>query len=393
MATRIATSLQSGSPQAVAHALVADCHKQLEGVAPALALVFASTQQPLDQLMPTLHRLLPGTTLLGASTAGEFTEKGDAKGAVSMFAVAGDFKAHAGLGKALGSDAQLAVEEAVREQPTEVAGYPHRTVLMLVDPLSGKGEEAVLLAAIRLGEGVRLAGGAAGDDLKMSATQVAAGDRVASDAVVIATLFSKAPLGVGVFHGHRSISEPLKVTRASGNVVFEIGGRPAWDVWVDKTRAAAAVRGEDPTKLSDGEVGAYLLRHEAGLATGGSLKVRAPLSRGTDGSLSFACGIPEGAELQITESDPQRQVDSAREAARRASAQIGGAKIAGALVFDCICRNLILGNRFSDAVKTISDELGNVPLAGFETYGEIALDAGELSGFHNTTTVVLAFPC
>jgi hypothetical protein len=32
-------------------------------------------------------------------------------------------------------------------------------------------------------------------------------------------------------------------------------------------------------------------------------------------------------------------------------------------------------------------ELGNAPLAGFETYGEIALGAGDMSGFHNTTTV------
>jgi methyl-accepting chemotaxis protein len=43
-------------------------------------------------------------------------------------------------------------------------------------------------------------------------------------------------------------------------------------------------------------------------------------------------------------------------------------------------------------VHGISEELGGVPLAGFETYGEIALDAGDLSGFHNTTTVVLAIP-
>ena len=43
-------------------------------------------------------------------------------------------------------------------------------------------------------------------------------------------------------------------------------------------------------------------------------------------------------------------------------------------------------------MSAISDELGDVPLAGFETYGEIALDAGDMSGFHNTTTVVLTFP-
>ena len=37
-------------------------------------------------------------------------------------------------------------------------------------------------------------------------------------------------------------------------------------------------------------------------------------------------------------------------------------------------------------------ELGGAALAGFETYGEIALDVGDMSGFHNTTSVVLAFP-
>jgi methyl-accepting chemotaxis protein len=59
-------------------------------------------------------------------------------------------------------------------------------------------------------------------------------------------------------------------------------------------------------------------------------------------------------------------------------------------VFDCICRNLILGDRFADAVRAIADELGGAPVAGFETYGEIALCEGDLSGFHNTTSVVLA---
>ena len=42
--------------------------------------------------------------------------------------------------------------------------------------------------------------------------------------------------------------------------------------------------------------------------------------------------------------------------------------------------------------ETRHEELGGAPLAGFETYGEIALDVGAMSGFHNTTAVVLALP-
>lgn len=47
---------------------------------------------------------------------------------------------------------------------------------------------------------------------------------------------------------------------------------------------------------------------------------------------------------------------------------------------------MILGGDFQVAVRAISEELGGVPLAGYETYGEIALAAGDMSGFHNTTT-------
>ena len=52
----------------------------------------------------------------------------------------------------------------------------------------------------------------------------------------------------------------------------------------------------------------------------------------------------------------------------------------------------LLGEDFSRAVRGMSEELGGVPLAGFEAYGDVALNVGDFSGFHNATTVVLAFP-
>jgi methyl-accepting chemotaxis protein len=182
------------------------------------------------------------------------------------------------------------------------------------------------------------------------------------------------------------------VTRARGNVVEQIEGRPAWDVWREQTRDAALAQGIDPHALAPGDEVAFLLRFEAGLAAGEALKIRAPLSRTAEGAISFACGIPEGAVIRITESTPRDQIESAREAARRAKAKLGGLEVAGAVVFDCVCRNLILQEAFGDAVRAMAEELGGVPLAGFKTYGEIALDAGDMSGFHNTTSVVLAFP-
>jgi methyl-accepting chemotaxis protein len=393
METLIVTTLTDAGPEQAAEQIIAELRQKLGGRDPALVMLFASTRQPLAQVNPRVSQSFRGAAVLGASTSGEFTEQTrNAKGAVAAIAVAGDYKVYCGIGTGLAKDPDAAVRQAIEGFPDSVAGYPHRTAILLLDPLAGNGEETTLIAAQYLGESVRLAGGAAGDDLKMKQTHVASGDRVATDAVVIASIFSKQPLGVGVCHGHRPLSAPLKVTRAVGNVVKEIDGRPAWDVWVDRTRESAAERKIDPARLEEDEVGGYLLRYEAGLASGSEYKIRAPLSRNADGSLAFACAIPEGAEIQITESMPQRQVESAREAARRARAQLGSGRPAGAIVFDCICRNLILTDEFSKAVDGMSQELGSMPLAGFETYGEIALDVGDMSGFHNTTTVVLAFP-
>lgn len=392
VATKLATAMASGRAAEAAEALVREVRAKLGGESPALLALFPSTTQPLGEIAAPIAAAFPGATLIGASTAGEFTERGDAKGAAVLTAVAGDYRVHAGMGTGLKASPERAIEQAIEGLPSALNGYPHRTAILLLDPLAGNGEEATLLAASMLGDGVRLAGGAAGDDLKMSATFVSLGARTESDAVVLAMVFSKKPLGVGVCHGHKPISVPLKVTRAEGNVVYELDGKPIWPVWLHHTREAAAAAGIDVGKLTKEAEGAYLLRYEAGLAAGAhDYKIRAPLTRNADDSISFACGIPEGSVIRITESVPERQIDSAREAARRAAAQLGG-PAAGAIVFDCICRNLILADGFSRGVRAISEGLGGVPLGGFETYGEIALDAGDMSGFHNTTSVVLAFP-
>jgi hypothetical protein len=150
-------------------------------------------------------------------------------------------------------------------------------------------------------------------------------------------------------------------------------------------------RGIDVDALAPGAEGAFLLQFEAGLANLNDYKIRAPLARSADGSISFAAAIPEGSVIRITQSDAGAQVESALRAADGARAALGG-PVAGALVFDCICRNLILGERFGTAVRGIAERLGGAPVAGFETYGEVALSAGEMSAFHNTTSVVLAFP-
>lgn len=362
---------------------------------PALVFLFASPAMDLPALAARATARFPGAAVLSATTSGELTEGGETRGGAAALAVGGDYRVHGGLGLGLAADPERAVADALRGVPRAVDGFPHCTAFVLVDALAGTGEEATLLAAEALGPDAQIAGGAAGDDLAMKVTSVGLGDRVVTDAIAIVLLFSKAPLGIGVAHAHAPISPPLRVTDASGSVVRTIEGRPAWEVWREHTRDRARATGVDVDALAPADAGEHLLRYEAGLPIGGetgAYKIRAPLAVGPDGAISFACGIARGAQLRVTESSPEGQLSAARRAATMARDRLGGARPAGAVVFDCICRRLILDARFEEAVLSIGATLGGVPLAGFETYGEIAMRVGDLSGFHNTTSVVVAFP-
>ena len=94
---------------------------------------------------------------------------------------------------------------------------------------------------------------------------------------------------------------------------------------------------------------------------------------------------PLGSE----ESD--NQIEAARQSAENTLGAMADAELAGALVFGCACQGAILGERFGESVDEMTAELG-VPLAGFQTYGEICMQEGEMRGYHNTTSSVLGFP-
>lgn len=358
------------------------------GGEPLLVVAFASPKTEPGKVGARLAEQFPNAHTLVSSTSGEFTQDGAGDGTVALFALAGDYKIFSGVGSDLARDPESAVAQALVGQPSEVHGYPHRASIVLLDALAGHGEEAALILANTLGE-APLVGGAAGDDLAMKQTLVGLGGNVKSDSIAVATIFSRVPLGIGVRHGHQPLSsQEHRVTRADGSVVLEVDGRPAWDVWLEHSGKRARELGLDP----EGQPGAYLLRFEAGLRIGDEFKVRAPLAPKPGGGILFATPMLEGTLFHIMESDAAKQVDSAVEAARRARSALGGAEVAGALVFDCICRKIILGDGYSSMLGRVSAELGSAPLAGFATYGEIAMNSGDMSGFHNTTTVVLAFP-
>lgn len=364
------------------------------GQTPALALVFAAPRYDYETVVETVRAETDEAPLIGCSTAGEFTDDGPTDGSVTVTLVAGDgFEAHVGLGEGLSEDPADAVGSAAADLPPVVDDGRHRVGINLHDGLLGRGEEVAMLGYQE--RPVPFVGGSAADDLSLSETVVFAGDETATDAVALALLTADRRFGRAVGHGHEPLGDGHTVTAAADSVVESLDGRPAFDVWRETVREHATDVDADLATLSpdDDAFGELLTRFEFGIETGDEeYKVRWPgLTRTADGPLRFATRVPEGTELFVVDTDPEAQLSTADHVTAAAVDGDGSFTPAGAVAFDCVCQGLVLGDQFGDAVARMAETL-SAPLAGAQTYGEVALDHDDMRAYHNTTTSLLVFP-
>lgn len=395
MATQFASSLSQVTDSFKAgQAVSRDAKEKIGNAKPDLGLLFCSSDYDYQSLLQGIRSVVGEMPLVGCSSAGGFTEKGAVKNGVILALVSSDsHKFYTGFGQNLKKNEMGAVAAACQQFPDVVQGFPNLSAFLFLDGLVGMGEETVLAASSVLNEKVKFAGGAAADNLEFKRTQVFCNDQIADNAVSICYTASKKPMIIKVGHGHRALTDSLTITKAQGNVLYEIEGRPAADVWKEQLLAKASELGISKQYIEDSEnFSRLLLKYEAGLVTRNGYKMRFPVSCNPDKSLNFVCTIAEGAVIKIMDSTPEDQIASAKATAAAAFEVAKGTKIAGAVVFDCACRGMILQERFSEAVEEMKLVLGNIPMIGFETYGEIAMEKGELSGFHNTTTVIVLIP-
>jgi hypothetical protein len=359
-----------------------------------LVLVFGGTavlQYP--HLVEQIHKFYPAAHIFGCSTAGEIcgTQVSDDDSLVVTaiyFETTQVRTAQVSLdmhpdsqqaGEFLAGALPLAVDAEGRSGVERLAH-----VLVLSDGLRVNGSDLVRGLMKHLPEGVAVTGGLAGDGARFSKTLVFKGDVAEKDTIAAIGLYgSKLRIGFGSLGGWDPFGPARLATRAKGNVLFELDGRPALSLYKQ-----------------------YLGEHAKGLPATGllfPLSVRAkpgatPLVRTIlavdeqQGSMTFAGDVPEGAYARLTKSNIDRLVDGAVGAAR-ASRLVGGVNPDLAILISCVGRKLVLKQRVEEELEGVRDILGErAVLAGFYSYGEIApFSRGERSELHNQTMTITAF--
>jgi len=298
-------------------------------------------------------------------------------------AMAFDSSVPTGVGVSLRASANptAATFEATCAALTEIPeDLPHGVVLLFADTRSGDQADIISGAYRAAGPRIPLAGGGAGGE---KPAQFANGHELV-DSVVAVAIASERPIGVGVADGCRAVGVPSIVTRAEGRTLYELDGRPARAVYLEKLANGTPPR-------TDAEFERFAVLHPlAQPELGGNRRLRHVLGPGRDGGLYCATAVSPQAAVEFMVPDPELLVRSGRHAVERALEPLAGRPAAAALIFDCAGRKRALGGDLAVEVATIRTALGETPaIAGGYTHGEVGRTRGA-KGDRNHALVAVA---
>lgn len=326
-----------------------------------------------------LANAFPKAIKLGCSTSGEIhgAEVHDASLsiAVARFDHTRLRQARAAVTTSEGSHA------AGVELARQLADDDLRAVFVLSDGLHVNGTSLVEGLTSVLSGSVSITGGLAGDGSQFKRTWVYDGEAPQPGRIAAVGFYGeRVRVGHGCDHGWGEFGPPRRVTRSRGNVLYELDGKPALQLY--KTYLGELASGLPGTALL---YPLAIWRHEQDTQH----LVRTILAIDEDEqSMTFAGDMPEGSFARLMRSTNDKLIDSAGIAAERATA---GAAAGPSLVVcvSCVGRRLLLGERADEEIETVNEATRRAAHVGFYSYGEIAPAAGGCGGeLHNQTMTV-----
>jgi len=351
---------------------------------PQLVFYFASRSILADDAhYQEIRRFYPDACIVGCSTAGEICDTRVRDESISLTALTFE---------------STTVKHAVHEVKDNKDSYDSGKalaerllsddlthVVVLSDGLTVNGTDLVRGFADNLPEHVAVTGGLSGDGAEFKKTLVCPND-VPSTHKIIAIGFygDKLKVGFGSLGGWDPFGPQRKVTKSEGNVLYELDGKSALELYKQ-----------------------YLGEHADGLPATGLLFplamrsedetdqgiVRTILSVDEQSqSMTFAGDIPENSSVQLMKANFDRLIDGASDAAHLTQEKLG-TTAEFALLISCVGRKLVLQQRIEEEVESVRDVLGDkTVLSGFYSYGEISPHTPTARcELHNQTMTITTF--
>lgn len=349
-----------------------------------LVLVFGSPGRLREpSALHPLRERYPQAQVVGCSTAGEILGNEVVDDTLAVTAIEFDSTRVSTACRAVGDPGES--RNIGRSLAEELIDPELRHVLVFSDGLGVNGSELAAGLAAALPEGVAATGGLAGDADRFEQTLIVDNGRAMNDAVVAVGLSGRnLDIGHGSLGGWDSFGPERLVTRSEGNVLLELDGKPALDLY--KTYLGEHAEGLPATAL--------LFPLSVRASDGSDELVRTVLSVDDErNSMTFAGDIPQGSYARLMMANFDRLIDGATGAAEQAHTGLRDHQAELALLISCVGRKLVLSQRIEEEVESVRTILGDdVPLAGFYSYGEISpLTPNARCELHNQTMTITSF--
>lgn len=353
----------------------------LRGFDAQLVLVFASLEAMQGLNLDVLKETLPSAHWVGCSTAGEISGEGVSDGTIVLTALRFDQPAFRvvsepinGMADSLGVGDRLA---------RKLASPALRHVLVLGQGADINGSGLVEGLTRTLGAGVVVTGGLAGDGGRFTGAQVLGPDGVSGkDIVAIGFDGPGWHITHGSFGGWQRFGPIRTVTRCDGNVLYELDGERALDIY-------KRYLGDYAAQLpASGLLFPWSVLGNDRDATGVTRTILGVNE--ADGSLVLAGDVPQGGHMQLMHASVDALVDAAESAATAAKSGVTPLGDTLAVLVSCIGRKLVLGARVDEEAEAVGQVMGSgTTLTGFYSNGEISPHHGSFDcKLHNQTMTI-----
>jgi hypothetical protein len=326
--------------------------------------------------------IVVGCSTQGIMSNGEVREKGYLLGVMGL---GGDnLNASAAMVNDVQQDTLEKGKHLGRTIMDKLGGDQPKVVIVMYDPLCGADLDR-LMGGLKPEVVCPLIGGGAGQPWgPMVKTYQYFDDQVVSHSAIALALSGNFSLTTGITHGMVPTGVTLPVTRAEGNRILEVDGRPALDVWMEMTDADPILNTDDIAAwavglpVPDADEKIWAIRAVFGLDE-------------AEKAVVLQASVPEGSDIMLHHRSIENLLDGTKKLGKQLQDSLRDKRLVAALGFECAAR----AAPFLGPEKTAEENIDLQQLLGPEAswlgmlaWGEIAT-YGETPWFFNYTFPLL----
>ena len=343
-----------------------------------LVIVFGSSKteivkKPLDELLSHF----PLATIIGASSAGEIAQDELLEEALVVAVIRFDHTAIRLVSQVITNPEECFKRGVVLAK--SLLQDDLKGVFILSDGLNVNGSQLTKGINTVLPQNIIVTGGLAGDDDRFEQTWVIVdGEPKPNFTTAVGFYGDNIHIGHGSKGGWDRLGMARKVTRSVDNVLYELDGQPALDIYKrylgDKAAGLPATGLLFPLELQENGN-----KQES--------KVRTILAvNEEDQSITFAGDIPEESHVTLMKANFDRLIDGASQAAESVVLDNHKDEPLLSIAISCVGRRLVLKQRTEDELEATLESLpSQTKQIGFYSYGEISPLPSGCCDLHNQT--------